>query len=243
MYASTAYSNYTRKTIYEEVYPTTPLSKDSFLTLFENLPKEFINQIEDKLKGSHINTYTLTKSLAESVIFDYSNKVPICIVRPSIIIGAIAEPYPGWVVGIMGITSFIYEVEYENICSAIADENCCLDIIPVDIVVNTLIAGSWNNLFSPGRVYNCTSGQLNPIKVKKIFDLTMRFNKRSNGIFKPKLQLHTNKGLHMLLAYIFHFAPACILDGISSIFGTKSNMYNRAFLTECSNRAREIIYF
>lgn len=128
VYASTAYCNFPRTTIYEEVYPTTPLTKESFLTLVENLPEEMLDKIEDTLKGSHDNTYTLTKSLAESIISDYNSKIPVCIVRPSAITGAIAEPNPGWVSGAHGVTSVIIRMGYERVCSIIGDDNSCLDV-------------------------------------------------------------------------------------------------------------------
>lgn len=151
MYASTAYSNFSRQTIYEEVYPTTPLSLNSFLTLVNNLPKELLNKIEDTLKGSHSNTYTLTKSMAEAVISEYNDKIPLCIVRPSGICAALLEPYPGWLRGGHGVTSIIIRMGYERLCSIVGEENSQVDLIPVDAVVNTLISAAWANGF---RKYN-----------------------------------------------------------------------------------------
>ena len=55
------------------------------------------------LKGSHPNTYTFTKLLAEQMVSDYSHNLPICIVRPSIVTAAIEDPFPGWVDNIYGI--------------------------------------------------------------------------------------------------------------------------------------------
>lgn len=233
VYASTAYCNFPRTTIYEEVYPTTPLSFKSFLALSENLPKEMLNKIQGTLKGSHGNTYTLTKSLAESVISDYNSKIPVCIVRPSAITGAISEPEPGWVRGDHGITSLIIRMGYERVCSIVGDANSCLDVIPIDTVVNTIIAAAWATSFrrsSSVQVYNCTSGQSNPIKLKELLVLTNRYWNHSGPRprFFPKLRFNTNTDIHMLLVNIFHFAPAYFYDLVSRVQGSKPTMLRTA---------------
>lgn len=40
------------------------------------------------------NTYTLTKAIAEKLVEQEHEHVPVCIVRPSIITGSQAEPFP-----------------------------------------------------------------------------------------------------------------------------------------------------
>lgn len=43
------------------------------------------------------NTYTYTKALAENLIFEQTGKLPIAIVRPSIVASSFLEPVPGWI--------------------------------------------------------------------------------------------------------------------------------------------------
>jgi nucleoside-diphosphate-sugar epimerase len=64
--------------------------------LISSMEKELVN---------HPNTYTLSKSVAEQAVLEYSEKLPICVVRPSIIVGAEMEPFEGWVEGINEVTS------------------------------------------------------------------------------------------------------------------------------------------
>ena len=47
--------------------------------------------------GERPNTYTFTKAIAEQLIKEERGSLPIAIVRPSIVAGAIEEPIPGWV--------------------------------------------------------------------------------------------------------------------------------------------------
>lgn len=101
------------------------------------------NEISDYyyllFQGPHPNTYTLTKSIAEQIVLTYSNKLPISIVRPSIVTAAYNEPYPGWIDGIQGITGIIVEIARGTLSSILATSKYTCDIIPVDIVVNTII--------------------------------------------------------------------------------------------------------
>lgn len=48
--------------------------------------------------------YTLTKHMAEQIVLDYYDMLPVCIVRPSIVTAAVNEPYSGWIDNVYGIT-------------------------------------------------------------------------------------------------------------------------------------------
>lgn len=105
MHVSTAYSNPTRKNVGELVYPPLPpVDQNAFMKAITSLPGDVLNMMTDKLQGEHPNTYTLTKSMAEQIVADYGQSLPLCIVRPSIVTAALEEPYPGWVDNVYGIT-------------------------------------------------------------------------------------------------------------------------------------------
>lgn len=147
VHVSTAYSNPMRKTVEELVYPTTPIDKDVFLKVLSAFDGNSIDLISDRIQGQHPNTYTLTKSMAESLVADYNYKLPICIVRPSIVTAANDEPCPGWIDNVYGITGIMTEIGRGTVSSIMADKHCNMDVIPVDIVVNTLISAAWANSF------------------------------------------------------------------------------------------------
>lgn len=102
------------------------------------------------LKGPHPNTYTLTKSLGEQIATEYYHKkLPICIVRPSIVTAATAEPYPGWVDNVNGATGMMMGIGCGSIRSLICDKSIVMDVIPVDIVCNILITAAWHSSIKP----------------------------------------------------------------------------------------------
>jgi thioester reductase-like protein len=89
------------------------------------------------------NTYTYTKSLAESLIAKYSNGLPITIVRPAIVETSVAKPFRGWNEGIntSASLSYLLGTAFRQLPS---NERKRLDLIPVDAVCAgmTLIAAA-----------------------------------------------------------------------------------------------------
>ena len=79
----------------------------SFINSVGVLPDDFVEMLSKRFKIKHPNTYTLTKSIAEQLVVDYHEKLPICIVRPSIVTAALEEPFKGWVDNVYGITGKI----------------------------------------------------------------------------------------------------------------------------------------
>lgn len=61
----------------------------------------------------------------------------------STVTGAWKEPVPGWVDNVSGISGIMIEISRGTLRSIICDEKCIMDVIPVDVVVNTLIAAAW----------------------------------------------------------------------------------------------------
>jgi len=79
------------------------------------------------------NTYTLTKSLAESLIAKYGADLPIAVVRPAIVETSVAKPFLGWNEGIntSASLSYLLGTYFRQLPS---NEKKRLDIIPVDAV-------------------------------------------------------------------------------------------------------------
>ncbi len=89
------------------------------------------------------NTYTLSKSLAESMIVRHGNGLPIAIVRPSIVETSTDQPFRGWNEGIntSAPLSYLLGTYFRQLPT---NERKCLDMIPVDMVCRgmTLIAAA-----------------------------------------------------------------------------------------------------
>ena len=75
------------------------------INICETGDQKSIDLLEEEILKIYPNTYTFSKNLAEQIISNNSDSLPVTIVRPSIIGASLKEPCPGWVDNIFGLTS------------------------------------------------------------------------------------------------------------------------------------------
>ncbi|MGH9546825.1 MAG: SDR family oxidoreductase [Terriglobales bacterium] len=118
------------------------------------------------------NTYTLTKSLAESLIAKRGVGLPIAVVRPSIVETSLQEPFVGWNEGINTSASLSYLLG-TSFRQLPTNEKKRLDIIPVDSVCRgmTLIgAAIVERRHQP--LYQLATSVANPCDMRRSIELT-----------------------------------------------------------------------
>ena len=118
------------------------------------------------------NTYTLTKSLAESLLAKNGAGFPIAIVRPAIVESSTAQPFRGWNEGINTSASLSYLLGtfFRQLPT---NERKRLDVIPVDAVSRgmTLIAAAvMARRNDPG--YQLATSVTNPCDMRRSIELT-----------------------------------------------------------------------
>jgi len=118
------------------------------------------------------NTYTLTKSLAESLIVKRGAGLPIAVVRPAIVETSVAKPFLGWNEGIntSASLSYLLGTYFRQLPS---NESKRLDIIPVDAVCAgmTLIAAAVMER-RHDRLYQLATSVTNPCDMGRSIELT-----------------------------------------------------------------------
>jgi thioester reductase-like protein len=118
------------------------------------------------------NTYTLTKSLAESLIGKRGADVPVAIVRPAIVETSVEKPFTGWNEGIntSASLSYLLGTAFRQLPS---NEHKRLDIIPVDSVCQgmTLIAAAVMERRNEA-VYQLATSVTNPCDMGRSIELT-----------------------------------------------------------------------
>jgi alcohol-forming fatty acyl-CoA reductase len=109
-----------------------------------------------------------------------------------------------------------------------------VDLIPVDIVCNTMITAAWANSFtrtSSVPVYNCTSGQINPFKWDDLAAGIMKYARKNPTkyvMMYPEYSYRTNLKIHWLYEVFLHLIPAMIFDVLLRVQGKKPFMYKLA---------------
>ena len=119
------------------------------------------------------DNYTFTKAMGERAVEELATEhdLPLSIVRPSIIESAYAHPYPGWIEGFKMAEPIILAYgrgtlpEFPGIPEGISD------IIPVDFVVNAMLAVAATPP-DAGRpaYYHVSSGSRNPLQYKGLYE-------------------------------------------------------------------------
>ncbi len=110
------------------------------------------------------DVYTLTKALGERVAEQTWGSGQLTILRPSIIESALSRPYPGWIDGFKVADPVIAAYARGQLRHFPGHPDTVLDLIPVDLVVNAILA-SLLNPPQPGdtRYLQVASGTSNPL--------------------------------------------------------------------------------
>ena len=118
------------------------------------------------------NTYTFTKSLAESLIAKYGADLPVAIIRPAIVETSIAKPFEGWNEGIntSASLSYLLGTYFRQLPT---NQHKRLDIIPVDAVCAgmTLIAAAVIDRRHDS-LYQLATSVTNPCDMRRSIELT-----------------------------------------------------------------------
>ena len=118
------------------------------------------------------NTYTFTKSLAESLLVKHGAGLPIAVVRPAIVESSVEKPFRGWNEGIntSAALSYLLGTFFRQLPT---NERKCLDLIPVDTVTRgmTLIAAALvQRCYQP--LYQLATSVSNPCNMRRSIELT-----------------------------------------------------------------------
>jgi hypothetical protein len=116
-----------------------------------------------KARGWH-DTYSFTKALGEQMVARERGDIPTAIVRPSIIESSLNEPEPGWIDGYRMADPIIVSYGKGRLPDFPLGEHVVADLIPVDFVVNAVIASAPRASRQGGLgVYHVATGTSNPV--------------------------------------------------------------------------------
>jgi len=117
------------------------------------------------LIGKYPNTYTYTKSMAERSLKKLGGNLKISIVRPSIVIPAYTEPFPGWTDTLAAGGGMIFAVISGLMHVVKTKLTAIVDFVPVDFVSNMILTTTVYSALSPGpccNVLHASTSHLNP---------------------------------------------------------------------------------
>ena len=124
------------------------------------------------------DVYTFTKAMGERAVEDLAHRegLSLAIVRPSIIESALTHPAPGWIDGFKMADPIIRAFGLGQIPEFPGIAEGIVDIIPVDFVVNAMLAVAANPP-EPGEPahFNVSSGSRNPLRFYELYEYVKEF--------------------------------------------------------------------
>uniref|UniRef100_A0A8C4WUK2 Fatty acyl-CoA reductase n=1 Tax=Eptatretus burgeri TaxID=7764 RepID=A0A8C4WUK2_EPTBU len=209
VHTSTAYSNCNRRYIEETVYapPVEPLK---LLDTVQWLEEGILEAITPRLIGDQPNTYTYTKALAEAVVQQESSN--------------------GWIDNFNGPSGLFIAAGKGILRTMRASNDAVADLIPVDVVVNVMLAAGWYTAVNRPRnvmIYNCTTGGINPFhwgEVEHHVNLSFKTNPLDHALRQPNVNLCSNGFLHRYWLTVSHRAPAFLYDLYLVLTGRQPRM-------------------
>jgi HAD superfamily hydrolase (TIGR01490 family) len=127
------------------------------------------------------DVYTFTKALSERATerFATEHGLPLSVVRPSIIESALGHPYPGWIEGFKMAEPIILAYGRGSIPEFPGLPEGIIDIIPVDLVVNAMLAVAARPPDAgEAAYYHVSSGSRNPLTYRGLYENVREYFQR-----------------------------------------------------------------
>jgi len=231
VHVSTAYANCNRSHTDEEVYPA-PAPPRKALSLLNTLPPSTLDcpDVTKKILGDRPNTYTFTKAMAEQLVQDEGAGLPICIVRPSIVVSTWKEPVPGWVDNLNGPTGLFLIAGIGVMRTAVILEEMKVDSVPVDTCANLTLVAAWEthknhtNGKKDLKVFNHISSNNVPVKWGQLYDTAKTYlmrNPLEGMVWFPGGSFKQSSVINRLYEIVLHELPAHLTDLAFRLIGGK----------------------
>ncbi|XP_065092505.1 putative fatty acyl-CoA reductase CG5065 [Ochlerotatus camptorhynchus] len=235
MHVSTTYSNPDKYVIEEKIYPPYADWKET-IKLAEQLDEETLETFAPKYMGMLPNTYVFTKSLAEHIINDYQEKLPLILFRPSIVISSMRDPIPGWMDNFNGPVGLLVGCGIGLCRTMYCDPNNVADFTPVDVCIKAMIVAAWkkgtaviqSTPYSPDSpqlpVYNCCISNLRNSTMSQIVEMGKLL---SNDIPLDKCIWAPGGGItqirirNIIRVMLYHILPAIMIDLLLRLAGQR----------------------
>lgn len=147
-HVSTTYSHPELKFVGEKIHePYVDWKKT--IEICETLDEEALDIATPKFTQFMPNTYTFTKALAEQIVDDHKNELPLMIFRPSIVISSMKEPFPGWIDNFNGPLGLLVGSGLGITRTMHCDPDNIADFTPVDICIKAMIIAAWKRAHQP----------------------------------------------------------------------------------------------
>ncbi|MEE8313705.1 MAG: SDR family oxidoreductase [Myxococcota bacterium] len=174
--------------------------------IYHDILDEKVEQLDLLQETNQPNTYTLTKCLAEHLLWERRGDVPLTLVRPSIISACWRHPFPGWIDSHAAFAGFVALVGAGQLRAVVAQPSARPDIVPCDEVATRIIDSSLSQRTGPdsATIIHATAGLSNSARIETIREVITNFFARHWVARRPKVTYLGPRGLRFRLRDWFH---------------------------------------
>ncbi|XP_056632915.1 putative fatty acyl-CoA reductase CG5065 [Diorhabda sublineata] len=231
MHFSTAFCSADIEVFEERVYPSKDSPRD-VIEITKWLNSDALESATPSIIAPHPNTYTYSKRLAETLVADEKDHLPVCIVRPAIVIPAVNEPLPGWVDNLNGPIGLMVGAGKGVIRSMHCKGENIGQFIPVDYAINASICiayfvGTQQTGLDDVPVYNLTSSSVFKLTYREVLDQGRHIiydYPFEMQVWYPDGDIRSSKIVHNAYSLFFHWLPAILIDFLMIIIRQKPFM-------------------
>ncbi|XP_076392313.1 fatty acyl-CoA reductase wat isoform X2 [Megachile rotundata] len=252
VYVSTAYSHCYNKRIGEKFYsPPCDLNMVEDVIRSDESTLDGLSEVTLRdILGEWPNAYTFSKSIAESLVENFSRKtsIPCSVFRPSIVISPYDEPVSGWVANVNGPAAPIIMINLGVAHVIPIGMANALDIVPLDLAVNCLLATIWDltvHKKSKGsQVYNYGSSLWKPfhmIRYHATYFNEVKKHPFEKMLWYPFIITTNRRYCFLLLNVLIHIIPAVLADLVLMLLGKRRRALDVAW--KATKLADPLFYF
>ncbi|GAB0087096.1 Fatty acyl-CoA reductase [Sergentomyia squamirostris] len=227
MHVSTSYCNPDWHDIEEKIYP--PYADwQKTIKIAETYDRELLDILAPKFTSFQPNTYTFTKSLAEQIINDFKEKLPLILFRPSIVISAVSEPMAGWIDNFNGPVGLLVGCGIGINRTLYSNPDNVADYTPVDIAVRAMLTAVWKRGTQEPidrlPIYNCSTSDVRPTTFDEVVALGKELSPQwpfDKTLWAPGGSVTNWKMYNYVKVILLHVLPAIIIDTALKVSGQK----------------------
>uniref|UniRef100_A0A2H8TGL7 Fatty acyl-CoA reductase n=2 Tax=Melanaphis sacchari TaxID=742174 RepID=A0A2H8TGL7_9HEMI len=181
-----------------------------------------------KFLGSFPNTYTLTKLLAEQIINEERNNIPVVIFRPSIVISSLNDPVKGWIDNFNGPIGLMMACGKGIVRITYGEKSIIPDYMAVDVSIKSMIVAAWHKSKSNSLgednlvpVYNSASVSKS-VSNEELLHLGMKTIEQypfDEMLWRPTIKFTTCFYYFYLSTLIEQVFPAIFFDALLDLIG------------------------
>ncbi|XP_055629587.1 putative fatty acyl-CoA reductase CG5065 [Toxorhynchites rutilus septentrionalis] len=235
MHVSTTYSNPDRYVIEEKIFPAYADWRDT-IKLAEQMDEETLDTFAPKYMSFLPNTYVFTKSLAEQIVDEYREELPLILFRPSIVISSMKDPIPGWMDNFNGPVGLLVGCGIGICRTMYCDPNNVADFTPVDVCIKAMIVAAWkkgtaviqSTPISPESpqlpVYNCCISNLRNCTMGQIVDMGKTLSDEmplDKCLWAPGGGITQIRIRNFIRVMLYHILPAILIDNMLKLTGQR----------------------